>query len=192
MRRILSFVFLVGFFLISYLYNNNLKFQIKAAENRVKLQKERAEKKYVEPSIEEEVFFYYPNDSLTELIREKTKLPKVKDTREKLNFILGFIKEKTKDLKKYNNSSDFKFIDSYLEIENVYYDKGILYIDFNEDFRKEIVDKRHEIYLTYTIVNSFMEIKGIEKIKFLILGKEVNELKYYKLDNFLYKYNLRG
>ena len=177
---------------MSYLYNNNLKFQIKAAENRVKLQKERAEKIYVEPSIEEEVIFYYPNETLTELIREKTKLPKVKDTREKLNLILGFIKEKTKDLKKYNNSNDFKFMDSYLEIENVYYDKGILYIDFNEDFRKEIVDKRHEIYLTYAIVNSFMEIKGIEKIKFLILGKEVNELKYYKLDNFLYKYNLRG
>jgi len=171
LRRILSFVFLVTFFLLSYLYNNNLKFQIKVAENRVKLQKERAEKKYVEPSIEEEVVFYYPNDSLTELIGEKTKLPKVKDTREKLNLILGFIKEKTKNLSKYNNATNFEFMDTYLEIENVYYDKGILYIDFNGDFRKEIVDKRHEIYLTYAIVNSFMEIKGIEKIKFLILGK---------------------
>lgn len=192
MRRILSFVFLGTFFLISFLYNNNLKFQIKVAENRVKLQRERAEKKYVAPEIDEQVVFYYPNETLTELIRGEAKLPKVKDTREKLNLILGFIKGKTEGIVKYSSVTNFKFMDKYLEVESVYYDKGILYIDFSEDFRKELLDKRHELYFTYAIVNSFSEIKGVEKIKFLILGKEVNELKYYKLDNFLYKYSLRG
>lgn len=180
------------FFLISFMYHDNLKWQIKEAENRVNLQRERAKKELIIPNVEEEIIFYYPNSQFTELLKEKVKLEKVRDTREKLNFIIKNIKNKTETLTKYGEIKNFKFLDKDLEVENVYYDKGILYVDFNMDFRNELVDKKHEAYLTYSLVNSFFEVKGVEKVKFLILGKEVNELKYYKLDSFLYKYDLRG
>lgn len=192
MRRILNFLLLVIFFLTSFLYNNNLKWEMKAAQNKINYLSSQSKKKVVIPQESEEIIYYYPNDTLNQMLKTKEKIPLVKDTKEKLNLILGFIKEKTGINTKYNKNNSFVFMDKYLEVENVYYNKGILYIDFNMDFRKEFIDKKHELYFTYSIVNSFTEIKGVEKIKFLILGKEVNEFKYYKLENFLHKYDLRG
>lgn len=189
MRRILNFFFLLVFFLTSFFYNEKLKFDMKAAQNKIDYLSAQAKKEVVKTEVLEEVIYYYPNENLTEFIKDKNNILQVKDTKEKLNLILGFIKEKTEKNIKYNEISNFKFMDKYLEIENVYYDKGILYIDFNMDFRKEFLDKKHELYFVYSIVNSFTEIKGVEKIKFLILGKEINEFKYYKIENFLYKYN---
>lgn len=180
------------FFLTSYYYNYSLKKNIELAENRIKTQKLEREKTFVPPEKDEELLFYYPNESFTELLSDKVKIRKGSDLRYKLNSILAAQKEKTKDIKKYNDKESFVFIDEYLEVENFYLHNGILYVDFNLDFRNGFFDKKHELYFTYSLVNSFVEIEGIDKIKFLILGKEVNEFKYYKLNDFLYKYDLRG
>lgn len=192
MRRIINFTLLLIFFLTSYYYNYNLKKNIELAENNMRTQKLEKEKTYIPPEKEEELIFYYPNEMFTELLVDKVKVPKGSDLRYKLNSILFAQKEKTKNIKKYNDKEDFVFIDEYLEIENFYLHNGILYVDFNLDFRSGFFDKKHELYFTYSIVNSFVEIEGVEKIKFLILGKEVNEFKYYDLNDFLYKYDLRG
>lgn len=192
MRRIINFTLLLIFFLTSYYYNYSLKKSIELAENRIKTQKLEREKTFVPPEKDEELIFYYPNANFTELLTDKVKIKKGSDLRYKLNSILVAQKEKTKDIKKYNDKESFVFIDEYLEVENFYLHNGILYVDFNLDFRTGFFDKKHELYFTYSLVNSFVEIEGIEKIKFLILGKEVNEFKYYKLNDFLYKYDLRG
>lgn len=192
MRRIINFTLLLIFFLTSYYYNYNLKKNIELAENNMRTQKLEKEKTYIPPEKEEELIFYYPNEMFTELLVDKVKVSKGSDLRYKLNSILFAQKEKTKNIKKYNDKEDFVFIDEYLEIENFYLHNGILYVDFNLDFRSGFFDKKHELYFTYSIVNSFVEIEGVEKIKFLILGKEVNEFKYYDLNDFLYKYDLRG
>ncbi len=192
MRRIINFTLLLIFFLTSYYYNYNLKKNIELAENNMRTQKLEKEKTYIPPEKEEELIFYYPNEMFTELLVDKVKVPKGLGLRYKLNSILFAQKEKTKNIKKYNDKEDFVFIDEYLEIENFYLHNGILYVDFNLDFRSGFFDKKHELYFTYSIVNSFVEIEGVEKIKFLILGKEVNEFKYYDLNDFLYKYDLRG
>lgn len=192
MRRIINFTLLLMFFLTSYYYNYSLKKNIELAENRIKTQKLEREKTFVPPEKDEELLFYYPNESFTELLSDKVKIRKGSDLRYKLNSILAAQKEKTKDIKKYNDKESFVFIDEYLEVENFYLHNGILYVDFNLDFRNVFFDKKHELYFTYSLVNSFVEIEGIDKIKFLILGKEVNEFKYYKLNDFLYKYDLRG
>jgi len=192
LRRIINFTLLLMFFLTSYYYNYSLKKNIELAENRIKTQKLEREKTFVPPEKDEELLFYYPNESFTELLSDKVKIRKGSDLRYKLNSILAAQKEKTKDIKKYNDKESFVFIDEYLEVENFYLHNGILYVDFNLDFRNVFFDKKHELYFTYSLVNSFVEIEGIDKIKFLILGKEVNEFKYYKLNDFLYKYDLRG
>lgn len=192
MRRIINFTLLLIFFLTSYYYNYSLKKNIELAENRIKTQKLEREKTFVPPEKDEELILYYPNANFTELLSDKVKIKKGSDLRYKLNSILVAQKEKTKDIKKYNDKESFVFIDEYLEVENFYLHNGILYVDFNLDFRTGFFDKKHELYFTYSLVNSFVEIEGIEKIKFLILGKEVNEFKYYKLNDFLYKYDLRG
>lgn len=192
MRRIINFTLLLIFFLTSYYYNYSLKKSIELAENSIKTQKLEREKTFVPPEKDEELIFYYPNANFTELLTDKVEIKKGSDLRYKLNSILVAQKEKTKDIKKYNDKEGFVFIDEYLEVENFYLHNGILYVDFNLDFRTGFFDKKHELYFTYSLVNSFVEIEGIEKIKFLILGKEVNEFKYYKLNDFLYKYDLRG
>ncbi len=192
MRRIINFSLLLIFFFTSYYYNNSLKKSIELAENNIRAQKLEVEKNYIPPEKDEELIFYYPNEMFTELLSDKVKIRKGSDLRYKLNSILAAQKEKTKDIKKYNDKESFVFIDEYLEVENFYLHNGILYVDFNLDFRSGFFDKKHELYFTYSLVNSFVEIEGIDKIKFLILGKEVNEFKYYDLNDFLYKYDLRG
>ena len=122
------------------------------------------------------------------MLVSKEKIKEEKDLRDKLNSILKIIKEKTENKIYYTEDKSLEFMSEYLEIENVYFDNGALYIDFNMDFRRYFITKEHELYFTYSIVNSLVGINKIERVKFLILGKEINELKFYKLDNFLFKY----
>lgn len=192
MRRILNFSFLLIFFLTSYFYNYNLKKNIELAEVNIRAQKKEIEKNYIPPEMDEDIIYYYPNEQFTELLKDTIKVPKELDVKDRLSIILAAQKEKTKEILKYNNIENFVFIDQYLEIENAYVFRGALYIDFNFDFRKNFIDKKHELYFTYSIVNSALELGALEKVKFLILGREINALKFYKLDDFLYKYDLRG
>ncbi len=188
MRRVLNFGFLLIFFLTSYLYNEKLKRGIEKSERKIKYELEM--KKAQKPTRDsyEEVYVYYPNETLNKMLVSKEHIKKEKDLRDKLNSILKIIKEKTKDKISYSEEQKLEFMSEYLEIENVYLDDGALYIDFNMDFRRYFVSKEHELYFTYSIVNSFVGNNNIEKIKFLILGKEIDELKFYKLNNFLFKY----
>ena len=136
----------------------------------------------------EEIKVYFPNENLSKMLVSKVKINEKRDLRDRLNSILKIIREKTKDGIYYTEDKKIEFMSEYLEIENVYLDDGALYIDFNMDFRRDFITKEHELYFTYSIVNSFVGIEKIKKIKFLIFGKEINELKFYKLNDFLYKY----
>ena len=188
MRRVLNFGFLLIFFLTSYLYNEKLKRDIEQSERKIKYELEikNAQKPITEKF--EEIKVYFPNENLSKMLVSKVKINEKRDLRDRLNSILKIIREKTKDGIYYTEDKKIEFMSEYLEIENVYLDDGALYIDFNMDFRRDFITKEHELYFTYSIVNSFVGIEKIKKIKFLIFGKEINELKFYKLNDFLYKY----
>lgn len=188
MRRVLNFGFLLIFFLTSYLYNEKLRRNIEQSERKIKYELEIKRTQKPIPENFEEIIVYYPNETLNKMLISKEKIKEEKDLRDKLNNILEIIKEKTKDRIYYTEDKKLEFMSEYLEVENVYFDNETLYIDFNMDFRRDFITKEHELYFTYSIVNSFVGIDKIKKIKFLILGKEINELKFYKLNDFLYKY----
>ena len=188
MRRVLNFGFLLIFFLTSYLYNEKLRRDIEQSERKIKYELEIKRTQKPIPENFEEIIVYYPNETLSKMLISKEKIKEEKDLRDKLNNILEIIKEKTKDRIYYTEDKKLEFMSEYLEVENVYFDNETLYIDFNMDFRRDFITKEHELYFTYSIVNSFVGIDKIKKIKFLILGKEINELKFYKLNDFLYKY----
>ena len=188
MRRVLNFSFLLIFFLTSYLYNEKLRRDIEKSERKIKYELEIKRTQKPIPENYEEITIYYPNETLNKMLVSKEKIKEEKDLRDKLNSILKIIKEKTENKIYYTEDKSLEFMSEYLEIENVYFDNGALYIDFNMDFRRYFITKEHELYFTYSIVNSFVGINKIERVKFLILGKELNELKFYKLDNFLFKY----
>lgn len=188
MRRVLNFSFLLIFFLTSYLYNEKLRRDIEKSERKIKYELEIKRTQKPIPENYEEITIYYPNETLNKMLVSKEKIKEEKDLRDKLNSILKIIKEKTENKIYYTEDKSLEFMSEYLEIENVYFDNGALYIDFNMDFRRHFITKEHELYFTYSIVNSFVGINKIERVKFLILGKEINELKFYKLDNFLFKY----
>lgn len=188
MRRVLNFGFLLIFFLTSYLYNEKLRRDIEQSERKIKYELEIKRTQKPVPENFEEIVVYYPNETLNKMLISKEKIKEEKDLRDKLNNILEIIKEKTKDRIYYTEDKKLEFMSEYLEVENVYFDNETLYIDFNMDFRRDFITKEHELYFTYSIVNSFVGIDKIKKIKFLILGKEINELKFYKLNDFLYKY----
>jgi len=188
LRRVLNFGFLLIFFLTSYLYNEKLRRDIEQSERKIKYELEIKRTQKPIPENFEEIIVYYPNETLSKMLISKEKIKEEKDLRDKLNNILEIIKEKTKDRIYYTEDKKLEFMSEYLEVENVYFDNETLYIDFNMDFRRDFITKEHELYFTYSIVNSFVGIDKIKKIKFLILGKEINELKFYKLNDFLYKY----
>ncbi len=188
MRRVLNFGFLLIFFLTSYLYNEKLRRDIEKSERKIKYELEIKRTQKPIPENYEEITIYYPNETLNKMLVSKEKIKEEKDLRDKLNSILKIIKEKTENKIYYTEDKSLEFMSEYLEIENVYFDNGALYIDFNMDFRRYFITKEHELYFTYSIVNSLVGINKIERVKFLILGKEINELKFYKLDNFLFKY----
>ena len=188
MRRVLNFGFLLIFFLTSYLYNEKLKRDIEQSERKIKYELEIKNAQKPIPEKFEEIKVYFPNENLSKMLVSKVKINEKRDLRDRLNSILKIIREKTKDGIYYTEDKKIEFMSEYLEIENVYLDDGALYIDFNMDFRRDFITKEHELYFTYSIVNSFVGIEKIKKIKFLIFGKEINELKFYKLNDFLYKY----
>lgn len=188
MRRVLNFGFLLVFFLTSYLYNEKLRRDIEKSERKIKYELEVKRTKKPISSNYKEVTVYYPNETLTKMLVLKEKIEEEKDLRDRLNGILEIIRKNTDNKIYYAEDKSLEFMPEYLEIENVYFDNGTLYVDFNMDFRRYFITKEHELYFTYSIVNSFVGIDKIERVKFLILGKEINELKFYKLNNFLFKY----
>lgn len=188
MRRVLNFGFLLIFFLTSYLYNEKLRRDIEKAERKINYELEVKRTQKPIPEILEEIKVYYPNETLDKMLVSKEKIKEEKDLKDKLNKVLEIIREKTKNKIYYTEDKKIEFMSEYLEIDNIYFDNGALYIDFNMDFRRDFITREHELYFTYSIVNSFVGINKVKKIKFLILGKEINELKFYKLNDFLFKY----
>lgn len=188
MRRVLNFGFLLVFFLVSFFYNQKLKNDIKKAEEKIRYElelKKTQKSPYEKP---ENIKVYYPNENLSKMLITNVGIKNEIDRKDKFNNILKIIKEKTKDKVYYAKDKKMEFIPENLEIENIYLDKGELYVDFNMDFRHYMLTKEHEVFFTYSIVNSFIGLEDIRKIKFLILGKEIKELKFYKIEDFLFKY----
>ena len=61
-------------------------------------------------------------------------------------------------------------------VSDVYFEGGIVLLDFNEEFFKKLQeDESFEQLIVYSIVNSLTQVRSVERVKFLKEGEEVED-----------------
>lgn len=121
-----------------------------------------------EQNLETEIKLYFTDSTSNILSYETRKI----NSKELIKNPYGYILEllfKGPSENKYKNE-----IPSNTKINNVNFKKGILYVDLSEEFLNS-----NGTNSIYAIVNTVCQFNEVEKVKFTIDGKDINNLKEY-------------
>ena len=135
------------------------------------------------------VTIYFPNDSLLGFISSEIEISD-ENFHSEVDSIFLNIKSHSNYLIKGKNDQYYPFIDSSITILNSYVVGDKLYLNLSPNITKHIHSKKQELYFLYSLINTYTNIPGIKKVKFLIDGEEVDRLKWYSLKTF-YTQNLK-
>ncbi len=135
------------------------------------------------------VTIYFPNDSLLGFISSEVEISD-ENFHSEVDSIFLNIKSHSNYLIKGKNDQYYPFIDSSITILNSYVVGDKLYLNLSPNITKHIHSKKQELYFLYSLINTYTNIPGIKKVKFLIDGEEVDRLKWYSLKTF-YTQNLK-
>ncbi len=123
--------------------------------------KKAGEKKQVDISL------YFADEAATQLVKEKRKITISSESKIEKVVMEELIKGPS------NKSKMISPIPSGTAIKDIEVKDGICYVDFNKEFKaNHIGGSNAEMLTLYSIVNTLTELKGIEKVQFLIDGKK--------------------
>jgi hypothetical protein len=129
---------------------------------------------------------YYPNDTLTKFISAEVEISK-ENFHLEANSIFLNIKSHSNYLIKGKNNKYYQFMDPSIVLLNSYLVGDKLYLNLSHNVREHIHSKKQELYILYSLVNTYTSIPGVKKVKILIDGAEVDRLKWYSLKTFYTK-----
>ena len=121
--------------------------------------------------------FYHENGKIN---NAEIEIPKV---RTKNELLTATIQEIVKKLENTGNIPDIQMKDV-----NYYITDKKIYIDLPEKIFENVKDAKTELLIIYSFVNTFTNINGIESVRFLINGADLEKVKYANLmKDFSYK-----
>jgi hypothetical protein len=129
------------------------------------------------------VTIYFPNDSLSGFKSDEIEISKESFHLE-MNSIFLNIKSHSSYLIKGSNDKYYPFLDSSVTLLNSYLVGDKLYLNLSGNIKENIHSKKQELYILYSLINTYTSIPGIKKVKIIIDGVEVSRLKWYGLKNF--------
>ena len=133
-------------------------------DNRVEIKPEEEIKEQDESQTE--IKLYFTDSTSNVLVPTTVKVPAKELIKDPYTYVLKKLFEGTNE-KKYKN-----VIPNGSKINNVTMEKGILYIDLSEEF-----EKAQGSDAIYSIVKTMFQFNEVNKIKFIINGKEKKELR---------------
>lgn len=129
---------------------------------------------------------YTPNDSLDSLISSDIEIIK-EDFTSEIHSIFNAIQKQSNYQVRDENGNYYPFMDSNITLLNSYLIGDKLYLNLSSNIIPSIQTKDQELLIIYSLVNSFTNLKGINKVKILINDIEVKKLKWYSLKTFYTK-----
>lgn len=136
----------------------------------------------IEVNIENKVYIYYPEED--KLLNEEIIVTGNFESNKIVGDTIKHIVLKLKELNKIPKLN-FKTEIEYFIL------KDKVYIDIPEKMFEKVNSPREELLLIYSFVNSLTNIKGIERVRFLIDNVDVEKIKYSNLmKDYTYKMNI--
>lgn len=128
--------------------------------------------------LKDKIYIFYPENE--KINNAEIEIPKV---RTKNELLTATIQEIVKKLKNTGNIPDIQMKDV-----NYYITDKKIYIDLPEKIFENVKDAKTELLIIYSFVNTFTNISGIESVRFLINGADLEKVKYANLmKDFSYK-----
>ena len=128
--------------------------------------------------LKDKIYIFYPENG--KINNAEIEIPKV---RTKNELLTATMQEIVKKLKNTGNIPDIQMKDV-----NYYITDKKIYIDLPEKIFENVKDAKTELLIIYSFVNTFTNINGIESVRFLINGADLEKVKYANLmKDFSYK-----
>lgn len=128
--------------------------------------------------LKDKIYIFYPENG--KINNAEIEIPKV---RTKNELLTATIQEIVKKLENTGNIPDIQMKDV-----NYYIADKKIYIDLPEKIFENVKDAKTELLIIYSFVNTFTNINGIESVRFLINGADLEKVKYANLmKDFSYK-----
>lgn len=128
--------------------------------------------------LKDKIYIFYPENR--KINNAEIEIPKV---RTKNELLTATIQEIVKKLENTGNIPDIQMKDV-----NYYIADKKIYIDLPEKIFENVKDAKTELLIIYSFVNTFTNINGIESVRFLINGADLEKVKYANLmKDFSYK-----
>ncbi|OQY42607.1 MAG: hypothetical protein B6227_01725 [Fusobacteriia bacterium 4572_74] len=131
---------------------------------------------------------YTPNDSLNSLISLNIEIIK-EDFALEVKSIFNEIQKQSNYQIKDEKGNYYPFMDPNITLLNSYLVGDKLYLNLSSNITKSIRTKEQELLIIYSLVNTYTNLEGINRVKILINGIEAKKLKWYNLRTF-YTQNL--
>lgn len=132
----------------------------------------------VPKDLKDKIYIFYPENG--KINNAEIEIPKV---RTKNELLTATIQEIVKKLENTGNIPDIQMKDV-----NYYITDKKIYIDLPEKIFENVKDAKTELLIIYSFVNTFTNISGIESVRFLINGADLEKVKYANLmKDFSYK-----
>lgn len=149
-------------------------FQMKKSSEQINVvELDKKENMVVEEGKVEKATLYILSDKGDKLTKKEEEIPHYIKSKDKIRKIVQLSIENL-----YKN----KMIKtSQIEIGNIFITEDITYIDLEADMLELKAENRKNLLAIYSIVNSVTEIGNIQKIKFLIDGREEEEGSFSKV-----------
>lgn len=125
-----------------------------------------------ETVIEDGYFFYYINEEETELVKEPYE-PKEETTDAMLQELMQLLKNPDED--KSEEDNEINLLPSKVKINSHTIGKGILTIDFSEEYKK--MSTVREILTRAGVVKTFVQVPDIRYVQFTVSGKPLTDSK---------------
>ena len=128
------------------------------------------------------VTIYVPNEEVTKLIPLDVVIDKGSFEEEATSIFIQLKKNSNYEIKG-SDGENIPFFDDNIKLLNTYIIGDKLYLNISSDIKDVLHSKEQELLFLYTLVNSYTDIEGINRVKILINDAEVKKLKWYSLKN---------
>lgn len=137
----------------------------------------------------EAVEIFVPNKEFKKLEKKAVKIIRTENENERIRLIFEKIREHSNMEVKYisggNKEEVEDYFDTSIRLINIFIEGEDLYLNFNPKLKTSIVNKEQELFLIYSLVNSFTNSPKYKRVKILINNEGLNNLNYYNVSGFL-------
>ena len=133
-----------------------------------------------------DITIYVPDSSFKHLVPLDVEYPSESFSTD-VATIFNLIKENSDYVIVDRDGKHIPYFDQNINLLNSYLIGDQLYLNLSPNIMTSIKFKRQELLVIYSLVNTFTNLDGVNKVKILVNDKEIDRIKYFNLRTFYSK-----